>query len=120
MENLKNQIQPAVDAFKSGRILEAENLARKLIDSNPKVVFLYNLMGLILVEQKEIAQALEYYEKGIKIDSNFAEIYNNMGVLFFKNRYSGNAKKIEDLYKRSISLNKNFPEAHSNLGNLYN
>ena len=43
MENLKKQIQHAVDAFKSGRILEAEDLTRKLIDSNPKVVFLYTL-----------------------------------------------------------------------------
>ena len=120
MENLKKKIQLAVNAFKSGRILEAEDLARKLIDSNPNVVFLYNLMGLILVEQKEIDQALSYYEKGIKIDSNFAEIYNNIGVLFFRNRYSGNAKKIEDFYKKSISLNQNMPEAHSNLGNFYN
>ena len=65
MENLKKQIQQAVDAFKSGRILEAEDLTRKLIDSNPKVVFLYNLMGLILSAQKEVDKALEYYEKGI-------------------------------------------------------
>ena len=43
MENLKKQIQHAVDAFKSGRILEAEDLTSKLIESNPKVVFLYNL-----------------------------------------------------------------------------
>ena len=60
MENLKKQIQHAVDAFKSGRILEAEDLTRKLIDSNPKVVFLYNLMGLILSAQKEVDQALEF------------------------------------------------------------
>ena len=120
MENLKKQIQLAVDAFKSGRLLEAEDLARKLIDSNPSVVFLYNLLGLILVELKDIDQALKYYEKGIKIDSNFAEIYNNMGVLFFRYKYSGNAKNIEDLYKKSISLNKNMSEVHSNLGNLYN
>ena len=49
----------------------------------------------------------------------FAEIYNNMGILFFKNKYSGNSKKIEDFYKKSISLNENIPEPHSNLGNLY-
>ena len=34
MENLKKQIHHAVDAFKSGRILEAEDLTKKLIDSN--------------------------------------------------------------------------------------
>ena len=53
MENLKKQIQDAVSAFKSGRILEAEHLTKKLIELNPKVVFLYNLLGLILVEQKK-------------------------------------------------------------------
>ena len=82
MENLKKQIQHAVDAFKFGRILEAEDLTRKLIDSNPKVVFLYNLMGLILSAQSEVDKALEYYEKGIKIDPNFSMIYNNLGLLF--------------------------------------
>ena len=51
MESLKKQIQLAVDAFKSERILEAEDLTRKLIDSNPRVVFLYNLLGLILTGQ---------------------------------------------------------------------
>ena len=120
MENLKRQIQVAVDAFKSQRILEAEELTKKLISENPNIVFLYNLLGLILVQQKKFDQALECYKKGIEVDPNFAMIYNNMGVLFFKNRYSGNAKKIEDFYKRSISLNENMSEPHSNLGNLYN
>ena len=117
MENLKKQIQLAVDAFKSERILEAEDLTRKLIDSNPKVVFLYNLMGLILSAQNEVDQALEYYEKGIKIDPNFAMIYNNLGLLFANNK-SDNTKA-ENFYKKSISLNYKNPEAHNNLGSLY-
>ena len=117
MENLKKQIQHAVDAFKSGRILEAEDLTGKLIDSNPKVVFLYNLMGLILSAQKEVDQALEYYEKGIKIDPNFATIYNNLGLLFANDK-SDNTKA-ENFYKKSISLNYKNPEAHNNLGSLY-
>ena len=98
MENLKRQIQVAVDALKSQRILEAEELTKKLISENPNIVFLYNLLGLILVQQKKFDQALECYKKGIEVDPNFAMIYNNIGVLFFKNRYSGNAKKIEDFY----------------------
>ena len=117
MENLKKQIQLAVDAFKSERILEAEDLTRKLIDSNPKVVFLYNLMGLILSAQNEVDKALEYYEKGIKIDPNFATIYNNLGLLFTNDRIDN--IKAENCYKKSISLNYKNPEAHNNLGTLY-
>ena len=117
MEKLKTEIRQAVDAFKSGRILEAEDLTKKLISRNPKVPFLYNLMGLILSEQKEADQALEYYEKGIEIDPNFAEIYNNLGILFAKIKLDNN--KAEKFYKKSISLNYKLSEAHNNLGNLY-
>ena len=86
MENLKKQIQHAVDAFKSGRILEAEDLTSKLIESNPKVVFLYNLMGLILSAQKEIDKALDecqrlWPEKDIQIGAQvyLEKVYQQFG-----------------------------------------
>ena len=36
------------------------------------IVFLYNLLGLILVDQEKFDQAIDYYEKGIGVDPNFA------------------------------------------------
>ena len=68
MEKLKEQIQSIVDIYKSGNLLEAEFLTGQLINNNPKVVFLYNLLGLILAEQKKDDQAMKCYEKGIDID----------------------------------------------------
>ena len=50
------------------------------------------------------------YEKGIKIDPNFAIIYNNLGLLFTENKFD--EKKGEDFYKKSISLNQKIPELH--------
>ena len=120
MENLKKQIQSVVDVYKSGDLLKAESLCEKLIVANPKVTFLYNLMGLILAGQKKVEQAIEYYEKGIKIDPNFAMIYNNLGLLFFENKLNGYVEKAENYYKKSISLNNKIPEPHTNLGSLYN
>ena len=119
MEKLKKQIQLAVDAFKSGKILEAEGMAKKLIKINPKVAFLYNLLGLISVVQKKIYKALEYYHRGIKIDPNYAMIYNNLGILYFKNKPSRNHREAENFYKKSISLDKKLSEPQNNLGNLY-
>ena len=77
-------------------------------------------MGLILAGQNKIEQAIEYYEKGIKIDPNFAMIYNNLGLLFFENKLNGYVEKAENYYKKSISLNDKIPEPHTNLGSLYN
>ena len=119
MTNFKKNTLDAVSAFKSGKIIEAEILVKKLIEINPRVAFLYNLLGLILYKKKEINKALEAYEKGIEIDSNFANIYNNIGILLYNNKFNGNQEKIESLYKKAILLDKNLVEGYLNLGNLY-
>ena len=120
MEKLKKEIQSAVNVYKSRDLSKAEKLCKKLILDNPNIAFLYNLLGLIYVDQKKIDDAIESYEKGIKIDQNFAMIYNNLGLLYYNYRIDGNIKKIEDYYKKAISLNEQIPEPHSNLGSLYN
>ena len=119
MEKLREQIQSVVDIYKSGNLSKAELLAKNLINNNPKIVFLYNLLGLILVEQKKTEQAMIYYEKGVKIDPSYGMIYNNIGLLLFENKTKDNIKKVENLYKKAITLDNKIPEPHNNLGNLY-
>ena len=71
---------------------------------------------MILVEQKKIDQAIGCYEKGIRIDPNFAMIYNNLGLLYANNR--SDYIKAEHFYKKSISLKQKIPEPYNNLGKL--
>ena len=120
MEKLKKEIQFVVDVYKSGDFHKAELLAKELIVANSKVVFLYNLLGLILVEQKKIDEAIQCYKNGIKIDPNFAMIYNNLGLLHFRHKPNIDIKEIEKYYLKAISLDKELIEAHNNLGSLYN
>ena len=120
MKKLKEEIQSAVNIFKSGNLSKAEQVSKKLIKANPDVVFLYNLLGLILSGQGKSEQAIECYERGIKIDPNFAMIYNNLALLFVSRQSSSDMKKAENYYKKSISLNEKIAEPHSNLGSLYN
>tara|TARA_Y100000590_G_scaffold465617_1_gene638402 strand:+ start:988 stop:2553 length:1566 start_codon:yes stop_codon:yes gene_type:complete len=118
MDKLKQQIEEAVNIFKSGNLPKAEEISRSLIKSNPKVAFLYNLIGLILSQSGKTDEAIKYYEKGLEIDPKFAMIYNNLGLIFY-NKGPNNYKKAEDYYKKSIETNKDIPEPHTNLGNLY-
>ena len=120
MQKLKEEIQFALNIFKSGNLSKAEHASKKLIKANPNVVFLYNLLGLILSGQGKSEQAIECYEKGIKIDPKFAMIYNNLALLLVNKQSSSDMKKAENYYKKSISLNEKIPEPHSNLGSLYN
>ena len=53
MRNLKEEIQYVVDIYKSGNLSKAEAISKKLLKENPKIVFLYNLLGLILSKQKK-------------------------------------------------------------------
>ena len=57
-------------------------------------------MGLILIGQNKINEAVEYYDKGVKIDPSFAEIYNNLGLLYINNK--SDSKKAEYFYKKAI------------------
>ena len=124
MEILKQKIEEAANLFKSGNLAKSEKITLKLIEENPKIPFLYNLLGLILNEQNRIDEALVSYNKGIKTDPNYAMIYNNIALIYYNRslkdeNFESNIKKAEELYKKSIQLNPKIPEANTNLGNLY-
>ena len=119
MQNLKQKIQSIIELFKKGNLLEAEESIKKLIKSNSNIAFLFNLLGLILIQQNKVDLAIEAYEQGIKTDPNFALLYNNLGLVYFNNKDSNNIKKAEELYKKSILIDDNNPEPHNNLGTLF-
>ena len=98
MENLKKEIQQALNLYKSQKYSEAELLSKKLVEKNPKVSFLYNLLGLILVGQEKDDEAIKYYEKGIGIKPDYAMIYNNLGTAY---KAKKNYAKAENYYKKS-------------------
>ena len=50
MENLKKKIQILLKLYKSKNLSKAEILNKELINAHPKVVNLYNVLGLILTE----------------------------------------------------------------------
>ena len=119
MDKLKEEIQSAVNVYRSGNLSKAEQASKELIKSNPKVAFLYNLLGLILAGQEKLDEAIECYEKGLKIDPNYAMIYNNLGLLSFNKKTDEGIREAENYYKKSISLDKNISEPYTNLGNLH-
>jgi len=116
MENTKQEIELAINLYKSQNFFKAESLTKKLITNNPKMPFLYNLMGLILSSQGKNDDAIKFYKEGISIQPSYAMIYNNLGTIY---KYKKNYIEAESYYKKSIELNNNIAETHNNLGNLY-
>jgi len=116
MNNLEKKIQFTLNLFKSRKYSEAQKSVEKLISTHPKIVFLYNILGLILTEKRKIDEAIKVFKKGISINPNHAMIYNNLGLAYkLKDDYVNS----EISYKKSIEIDKNISETHNNLGNLY-
>jgi len=118
MENLKSKIQLLVNLYKSKNLNKAEDYAKKLLRENKKIVFLYNILGLILVDLNKVDEAIDCFERGIHVNPkniDVALIYNNLGSVHF---YRKNYFEAENYYKNSIKVNSKNSEAFNNLGNL--
>ena len=116
MNDLEKKIQLTVNLFSSRKYLEAQKNAEKIISSHPKIVFLYNILGLILTEKREIDEAIKIFKKGLSINPNHAMICNNLATA---HKLNENYEVSEAYYKKSIEIDRNIPETHNNLGNLY-
>tara|TARA_B100000686_G_scaffold343543_1_gene424581 strand:- start:497 stop:2089 length:1593 start_codon:yes stop_codon:yes gene_type:complete len=115
-ESLKKELQLIADLYRNKNLNLAEKKIHKLIDKFPNIAILYNLMGLVKSGKFDYKSSIIYYEKAIKLKSNFAEAYNNIG-----NSYNslGNYLEAEINFKKAIRLNNNLIQAYNNLGNLY-
>ena len=116
MNELEKKVQFTVNLFKAKNYIEAQKNTESLLVNYPRNVFLYNLLGLIFTERKEINLAIESFKKGIAVDPNDASIYNNIGTAYkIKEDYISS----EESFKKSIYIDRNNPETYNNFGNFY-
>ena len=116
MKNFKQEFQTLLGFYKKKNFYKAELLSKRLINIYPENIVLYNILGLILNQQNKNDEAIECYEKGLKIDPKFSMIYNNLGSIY---RSRNQLEKAESYFKKSIDLNNKLAEPLNNLGNLY-
>ena len=96
--------------------LEAD-LEMEREESNTLTYFDYFRRGTDCLYNKQFEQAIEFFNKSIKLNSTFAPAYNNRGCSYINlNQYD---KAIED-YSKAIELNLNDSKVYFNRGNLYN
>ena len=112
----QREIDLVVQLLNKKKFKDAKFKVNDLIKKDPGIFFLYNLLGIILSEEKNINEAIVQFKKAIQLNSNYPEAYNNLGIAFFKIKEYENAKHN---YEKAISLKPGFFEAHNNLGAIY-
>ena len=89
------------------------------LEFNPRDKEVLNAIGVVqLLQFEDFGKAIEYFKKALKVDKDFSEAYNNLGVAYEK------IGKIDDAvasYEKAVS-NPMYPhpeKAFNNLGRVY-
>ena len=69
MKKFEEEVQNLLNLYKLKNLSAAEITANNLINKHPQNVWLYNILGLIFMEQKRFDEAINIFEKGIKVDT---------------------------------------------------
>ena len=100
-----------------GLLAEAQDIGRKAVARDPKLVSAWNNLGIVLQECGELDESRICLEKVISFEPNNAEAHNNLGNTF---KRLGNIAKAEKHWGRALALKPNYAETYSNLANLFN
>lgn len=98
--------------FKIGLFDEAYEELIKLNKSYKK----YFYLGLYNLEiNKDYLTAKEYFKASYKLDNNYVEALNNLGICYF---YLNNKMKAKECFEKAFNYNKEYMDAKINLENI--
>jgi protein O-mannosyl-transferase len=92
-----------------------ETLWRTTVERNPSSWMPHDNLGVALLQNGKIQEAISEHVKAIKLNPKSAETYNNLANALLQNNQ---VQEAVDSYAKSIEINPSNPSTHYNLGNL--
>jgi Tfp pilus assembly protein PilF len=72
--------------------------------------------GVTFYNRKEFSNAIQAYQKVIKLDPTYVEAYNNLGIIY---QTMGDAKSAFEAYQKATEINPRYEKGYNNLGLLF-
>ena len=116
MDPTQEKIKFILELFNSNKLIETKKEIEKLLIKYSKSSILFNILGAVLAEQNKPQEALENYNKSIKINPNYSQAYNNLGVCLHS------LNKIDEAiqsYQKAIVIQPKHADAYNNLGAVF-
>jgi arylsulfatase A-like enzyme/Tfp pilus assembly protein PilF len=88
----------------------------KAVAIQPNFAPLQRDLGMLLVEQKDYAEAGKHLSKAIELGVNEARIHNVLGICYSR---TGKMNRAVEAYQQALAIDPNLAEAHLNLGFAY-
>jgi tetratricopeptide (TPR) repeat protein/glycosyltransferase involved in cell wall biosynthesis len=109
----EDSLKIAWEHHQAGRLLEAENLYRQILEVQPEAANVLCLLGIAARQQGKIAEAIDFYEQAIAQNPDLVEAHlNNANALLDVGEYQRAIASYEQVIKRQ----PNSALAYNNLG----
>jgi protein O-mannosyl-transferase len=93
-----------------------ETLWTDTLAKNPNSWVGHNNLGLVLLDKKQVDEALEHFQKALEINPNYVEAHSNLGLALFQ---KGQVQEAVAQYQKALDINPNSFLGHVNLGNAF-
>ena len=105
----------ALKLHEAGRLDEAEQVYRQILETAPQNPDVINLLGLIAQSKGLHEEAAALFTQALKISPDFAPYYFNLGLSFLNLKHLHQA---EDMFLQALQRKPDFKEALLELGHL--
>ena len=115
MTSISESLQAGLEHHRAGRLMQAEQMYRRVLQIHPRHAGAVHLLGLIAFQAGKLDIAEHLLQEAIKIDSFHAPYSADLGEVY---RALGKTDEAISAYAKAIELNPETADAHNNLGTL--
>jgi len=110
---LQQTFDLAVQHHKAGRLSEAEQIYRQIIEVEPRHADSLHLLGVISYQSGRPDLAIDLIRRALAFNPEMAEAYSNLG-----NAHKASAEFDQAIaaYRQALAIRFDYPQAHNNLG----
>jgi tetratricopeptide (TPR) repeat protein len=106
-------VQEAEELLRQGSTAEAKQKLQGELAARPSSVEGFNLLGIILAGEKDVAGALEAFQHALRLDGNSTRTHNNLGNLYVAEEKFELAEKE---FRTALRIDPANPDGNFNLG----
>lgn len=105
--------------YTEGKFQQAFIEFQKALEFNPKDKEVLNAIGIVyLMQFEDFEKAIEYFKRALKVDKNFSEARNNLGIAYER---TGSIDEAIDSFEKALAnpMYPNPEKPYNNLGRIY-
>ena len=88
-------------------------MSRATLEHNPDCWMVHNNLGNLLSETGKPREAIQHFERALRIKPDYAEAHYNLGTFLFQ---TGRIKEAGQHFQQALALKPDYIEAHNNMG----